>query len=76
MKWFKATAIAVLMLLLLGAQGPAGAAVTSVTVVSSIELGTFGHHEYREVQIRMRGMAPGGAYDVPVTLAFPKRSKD
>jgi Alpha/beta hydrolase domain len=76
MKWLTASAIALLMLLLLGAQGPAGAAITSVTVVSSTELGTFGHREYREVQIRMRGTAPGGAYDVPVTLAFPERSKD
>jgi hypothetical protein len=76
MKWMTASAIAVCLLLLLGAQGPAGAAVTSVTVVSSTELGTFGHRDYREVKIRMRGTAPGGAYDVPVTLAFPERSKD
>jgi hypothetical protein len=68
--------MAVCLLLLLGAQGPAGAAVTSVTVVSSTELGAFGHRDYREVNIRMRGTAPGGAYDVPVTLAFPERSKD
>jgi hypothetical protein len=68
--------MAVCLLLLLGAQRPAGAAVTSVTVVSSTELGAFGHRDYREVNIRMRGTAPGGAYDVPVTLAFPERSKD
>src|SRR5580765_8732701 len=76
MKWMTASAIAACLLLLLGTRGPARAAVTSVTVVSSTELGTFGHRDYREVKIRMRGTAPGGAYDVPVTLAFPERSKD
>jgi hypothetical protein len=76
MRFLTAIAIAACLLLLLGARGPAGAAVTSVTVVSSTELGTFGHRDYREVKIRMRGTAPGGAYDVPVTLAFPERSKD
>jgi hypothetical protein len=50
--------------------------VTSVSVVSWTELGDFDHRSYREVEIRMRGTAPGGAYDVPVTLAFPERSKD
>jgi hypothetical protein len=64
-------------MLLLGAAltGTARAAVTSVSVVSSTELGEFDHRSYREVQIRMAGTAPGGAYDVPVTLAFPERSK-
>jgi len=28
------------------------------------------------MQIRMVGTAPGGAYDVPLTLAFPQRSED
>jgi hypothetical protein len=60
--------------LVLTATGPA--AITSVSVVSSTELGKFDHRDYREVQIRMNGTAPGGAYDVPVTLAFPQESKD
>jgi hypothetical protein len=51
-------------------------AITSVSVVSSTQLGEFDHRDYREVQIRMMGTAPGGAYDVPVTLAFPQESKD
>jgi hypothetical protein len=75
MKATTATAIAVFVLLL-GAHGTAGAAVTSVSVVSSTQLGKFGHRSYREVQIRMLGTAPGGAYDVPVTLAFPEKNKD
>ena len=75
MKLMTAAAIAALMLVL-GVQGTAYAAITSVSVVSSTELGEFGHRDYREVQIRMIGTAPGGAYDVPVTLAFPEKSKD
>jgi hypothetical protein len=77
MKLTIAGAMAVFMLLLGAAlTGTARAAVTSVSVVSSKELGRFDHRDYREVQIRMVGTAPGGAYDVPVTLAFPERSKD
>src|SRR5829696_6278141 len=78
MKQLTASAIAAFVLLLLGAAftGTARAAITSISVVSSTELGTFDHRDYREVQIRMVGTAPGGAYDVPVTLAFPERSKD
>jgi hypothetical protein len=65
-------------MLLLGAAvtATAEAAITSVSVVSATALGTFDHRKYREVEIRMVGTAPGGAYDVPVTLAFPERSKD
>src|SRR5829696_10255200 len=72
-----ASAIA-LFVMLVGAAvtATAEAAITSVSVVSSTELGAFDHRDYREVVIRMVGTAPGGAYDVPVTLAFPERSKD
>jgi hypothetical protein len=77
MKMIIATAIAAFMLFLGAAlTGTARAAVTSISVVSSTELGRFDHRDYREVQIRMLGTAPGGAYNVPVTLAFPERSKD
>jgi hypothetical protein len=77
MKLLTASAIAAFVLLLGAAlTGTARAAVTSVSVVSSTELGQFDHRDYREVQIRMVGTAPGGAYDVPVTLAFPEKSKD
>jgi hypothetical protein len=64
--------------LLIGAAltADADAAITSISVVSSTQLGEFGHRDYRELQIRMLGTAPGGAYNVPVTLAFPERSKD
>jgi hypothetical protein len=77
MKLLTASAIAAFMLLLGAAiTGTARAAITSISMVSSTELGRFDHRDYREMQIRMRGTAPGGAYDVPVTLAFPERSKD
>src|ERR687897_3387548 len=77
MKLLTASAIAAFVLLLGAAfTGTARAAITSISVVSSTELGRFDHRDYREVEIRMMGTAPGGAYDVPVTLAFPERSKD
>src|SRR5215204_2231398 len=77
MRLITASAVAAFMLLLgAGLAGTARAAVTSISMVSSTELGTFDHRDYREVQLRMVGTAPGGAYDVPVTLAFPERSKD
>jgi hypothetical protein len=68
-----ASAMVAFMLLL---AAPARAAITSVSVVSSTQLGEFDHRDYREVTIRMIGTAPGGAYDVPVILAFPERAKD
>jgi hypothetical protein len=71
-----ATAAVLAVWALVGAYGSANAAVTSVSVVSVTDLGEFDHRGYREVQIRMIGTAPGGVYDVPVTLAFPERSKD
>jgi hypothetical protein len=77
MKLLTASAMAALMLVLgAGLTATARAAITSVSVVSSTELGEFDHRDYREVEIRMIGIAPGGAYDVPVTLAFPQKSKD
>jgi hypothetical protein len=61
---------------LLGSYGTAEAAVSSVSVVSSTELGTYNHRAYREVNLRLVGTAPGGAYDVPVTLAYPTHNRD
>lgn len=69
-----ALAVALVLGAVLTATGRA--AITSVSVVSSTRLGEFDHRDYREVTIRMIGTAPGGAYDVPVILAFPERAKD
>ena len=44
--------------------------------MSSTELGTYNGRAYREVNLRLKGTAPGGAYDVPATLAYPTRSRD
>ncbi len=70
------TATALAACALLGSPDTAQAVVTSVSVVSSTELGAYDHRPYREATLRMVGTAPGGAYDVPVTVAFPTRSRD
>ena len=71
-----AAVIALGACVLIGANGTARASVVSVSVVSSTELGSFNHRAYREVQLRVVGAAPGGAYDVPVTLAYPTHGRD
>src|SRR5436190_15486864 len=48
-------------------------AVTSVTVNSSSEK-IFGEIPYLEVAATMNGEAPGGSYQVPITLAYPQES--
>jgi hypothetical protein len=40
------------------------------------DIGPFRGKAYREVEAQMHGNAPGGAYAVPVTLAFPKQVPD
>ena len=60
--------------LLFGIYGTAGAAVTSVSVASATDIGIYNHHPYREITLRMVGTAPGGAYDVPLKLAYPTDS--
>ena len=74
MKLVTATALGACVLF--GAYGTARAEVTSVEVVSSTELGSYNHRAYREVKLQLRGTAPGGAYDVPVTLAYPTHGRD
>jgi hypothetical protein len=51
---------------------PASAEIAKLTVNSAADIGPFRGKPYREVQATMEGAAPGGAYAVPVTLAFPK----
>jgi hypothetical protein len=70
------TAAALGVCALLFAYDSARAAVTSVSVVSATELGEFDHRAYREVELRLVGTAPGGGYDVPVTLAYPTDDRD
>lgn len=55
---------------------PALAEITSLTAVSSKDIGPFNDKPYREIEARMEGTAPGGAYAVPVTLVLPARAED
>ena len=62
--------------LVLGAAIPAKAEIARIEVLAEREIGPFAGKPYREVEARMEGTAPGGAYSVPVTLALPKRASD
>jgi len=63
---------------MLGIVGPhpTHAEITGLAVTSAKDIGPFHGKAYREVQVQMRGTAPGGAYAVPVTIAFPKQASD
>ena len=50
---------------------PVAAEISQITVNSVNNIGPFRGKSYREVQLTMKGVAPGGAYSVPVVLAFP-----
>jgi hypothetical protein len=60
----------------LAMSGPAAAEIKRIGVASSSDIGPFRGKSYREVQATMEGVAPGGAYSVPVVLAFPKVAAD
>jgi hypothetical protein len=55
---------------------PARAEISGLAVDSAKDIGPFRGKVYREVQAHLNGTAPGGAYSVPVTLAFPKQASD
>jgi hypothetical protein len=55
---------------------PAWAEITSLTTLSSKAIGPFDDKPYREIEVRMEGTAPGGAYAVPITLVLPARAED
>jgi alpha/beta hydrolase family protein len=73
-KFLTATAVGVCALL--GGYDSARAAVTSISVVSVSEIGSYNHNPYREATLRMVGTARGGAYDVPLKVAFPTDGRD
>jgi hypothetical protein len=62
--------------LALTAPPPARAEIKDLTVLAAKDIGPFRGKVYREVEAQMKGSAPGGAYAVPVTLAFPKQASD
>ena len=55
---------------------PVAAEVTQIVVNSVNNTGPFRGKSYREVQLTMNGVAPGGDYSVPVVLAFPNVAAD
>ena len=52
------------------------AEITSLTALSSKDIGPFNDKPYREIEARMEGTAPGGPYAVPITLVLPARAED
>ena len=67
---------AVALSLALAAPSSALAEIKSLTVLSSKDIGPFRGKPYRELDVRMDGVAPGGAYAVPITLALPQQTSD
>jgi len=55
---------------------PASAEITQLTIVSAADIGPFAGKPYREIDARLHGTAPGGPYEVPLTLAFPTKAAD
>ena len=52
------------------------AEITSLTALSSKDIGPFNDKPYREIAVRIEGTAPGGPYAVPITLVLPARAED
>jgi Alpha/beta hydrolase domain len=69
-------AVAVGTGLVLVVPGPVRAEIERLDVLAETEIGPFAGKAYREVEARMEGTAPGGAYSVPVTLVLPKLASD
>jgi hypothetical protein len=59
-----------------GAMHTSRADITGLVVDSTKDIGPFRGKPYREIEAHLNGAAPGGAYSVPVTLAFPKQASD
>ena len=59
-----------------GAMHASRAEITALVVDSTKDIGPFRGKAYREIEAHLNGGARGGAYSVPVTLAFPKQASD
>jgi hypothetical protein len=59
-----------------GAMHTSRADITGLVVESTKDIGPFRGKPYREIEAHLNGTAPGGAYSVPVTLAFPKQASN
>lgn len=72
----KLSAFAVVAIFGIAGTQPTRAEISSLSVTSAKDIGPFRDKPYREVEAQLRGTAPGGAYSVPVTIAFPKKASD
>lgn len=68
--------LAAAIALTLAVPPAAQADIKGLTVLAAKSSGPFRGKVYREIEARMEGTAPGGAYAVPVTLAFPSAASD
>ena len=60
-----------------GAMHTSRADITGLVVDFTKDIGPFRQGKpYREIEAHLNGVAPGGAYSVPVTLAFPKQASN
>src|SRR5262245_21733764 len=74
--WVRAVWLGLISTLPLAVSGPAVAEIKKIVVSSTSAIGPFHGKSYREVQAKMEGSAPGGAYSVPMTLAYPQAAAD
>jgi hypothetical protein len=74
--WFRPALVALVIGASISLGSLASAEITKITVASTTDIGPFRGKAYREVQATMEGTAPGGAYSVPITLAYPQAAAD
>jgi hypothetical protein len=74
--WHRPARVVFAIALSLMLNHPTAAEITHIVVTSSSDIGPFRGKAYREIQATMEGLAPGGAYSVPIVLAFPKAAGD
>lgn len=72
----KISTLAVVAIFGIAGSQPTRAEISSLSVTSAKDIGPFRGKPYREVEAQLRGTAQGGAYAVPVTIAFPKKASD
>jgi hypothetical protein len=74
--WSQSTWLALALGASVAMSGPELGEITKITATSLSDIGLFRGKSYREVQVKMEGTAPGGAYSVPVVLIFPIAATD
>ncbi len=74
--WLRVAWLGLVFAMPLTQSAPAAAEIKKIVVTSSRDIGPFRGKNYREVQATMEGVARGGAYTVPVVLAYPRAAGD